>query len=122
MSRTAHPMSGLPPSLRALRDSLEAEREALIANDTQALLRTTEEKSRALRALGGAERAAQLQGLEPELRTLSDLNRANGALIARRRQEAIWTLQQLGLYERSSAYDQFGGIGSNMKMRVRGSA
>ena len=42
------------------------------------------------------------------LRELAERNRANGALLSRRRREVSWTLRQLGRSESASAYDAKG--------------
>ncbi len=114
--RSAH-IAGL---LSALRDSLEAERAALIANDAEGIYESSESKLKSLRRLNEtAPLSDALKDFTPDLRALAELNVANGALIARRRQETVWTLRQLGLYERDGGYDSRGSVGSAVKTRHR---
>jgi flagellar biosynthesis/type III secretory pathway chaperone len=106
--------------LHALQETLQAERSALIANDAERIYECSENKQRHLRRLN--ELPAQndaLSGFTPDLRALAEMNIANGALIARRRQETVWTLRQLGLYEREGGYDANGGMGSTVRTRHR---
>ncbi len=109
----------LPPALRTLHETLEAEREALIANDADAIVRLAEAKLKNLRTLEAAPVGPALKNFDAELRALAALNVANGALIARRRQETVWTLQQLGLFQQESVYDERGGYGAAIKSRHR---
>ena len=104
-------------SLRGLRRTLEAERAALIANDADAILSLSQTKLGDLQRLEHSHDAQVFAGFTQDLRDLAELNIANGALIARRRQETIWTLRQLGMYEGESAYDMRGGYGGALKSR-----
>lgn len=112
----------LPPALRALYDTLDAEREALIANDADAIARLAEAKLRNLRSLETTPADPLLKNFDAELRSLAALNVANGALIARRRSETVWALQQLGLFEQNGGYDERGGYGAATTSRHRARA
>jgi flagellar biosynthesis/type III secretory pathway chaperone len=114
--------SAIVVSLTALRGTLEAERAALIANDADALLRLSDLKLCNLRDVQATACGDDISEIGEELRALAQLNIANGALIARRRQETVWTLRHLGLYERDSAYDGRGACGNAIKSRHRISA
>ncbi|GAE55355.1 hypothetical protein XPR_1990 [Xanthomonas arboricola pv. pruni MAFF 301420] len=81
--------------LQRLSDALAGERQALLENDIDGLMRHTQDKLSALRAL----EAAMPQGEEGRLRELAEANRANGALLARRRREVNWALRHLGRTE-----------------------
>ena len=90
--------------MQRLSDALDGERQALIEHDVHALIRATGEKLEALRALEAkppVDHAGHLQ-------ELAERNRANGALLARRRREVNWALRQLGRSENASAYDAKG--------------
>lgn len=90
--------------MQRLSDALDGERQALIEHDVHALIRATGEKLEALRALEArppVDHAGRLQ-------ELAERNRANGALLARRRREVNWALRQLGRSENASAYDAKG--------------
>lgn len=96
--------SGMSEPLQRLSDALDGERQALVEHDVPALIQATSEKLEALRVL-----EAQLPLGEVErLQELAERNRANGALLARRRREVDWTLRQLGRSENASAYDAKG--------------
>lgn len=90
--------------LQQLSDALDGERQALVEHDVQALVAATSLKLEALRIL---EARPPLEHAE-RLRELAERNRANGALLARRRREVGWALRQLGRSEASSAYDAKG--------------
>lgn len=90
--------------LQQLSDALDGERQALVDHDVPALIAATGRKLEALRILEAqppVEHAAKLQ-------ELAERNRANGALLARRRREVNWALRQLGRSETASAYDAKG--------------
>ena len=99
-------MSGADAIVERLAVALADEREALIGGDAGALMRATQAK---LDALGGLE-----SGIGPEIADrvaeLAELNRANGALLARRRREVNWALRCLGRTESAPAYDASGGV------------
>lgn len=99
-------MSGAASTVDRLALALADEREALIGGDAEGLLRATSEKLAALHALEA--------GIEPALAgrigELAELNRANGALLARRRREVNWALRCLGRAESAPAYDAAGGM------------
>ena len=115
--RSAH----IAELLRAVKATLESEREALIANDAERIVECSETKMKHMRRLNDlpAQGVDVLSGFAPDLRALAELNVANGALIARRRQETVWTLRQLGLYERDGGYDAYGSMGNTVRTRHR---
>lgn len=90
--------------LQRLREALASERQALLEHDVERLMRVTQEKLEALRAL----EADIPQGEEATLRELAEANRANGVLLARRRREVNWALRHLGRSESAPAYDANG--------------
>jgi len=97
-------MSGAQASLERLATALADEREALLGHDVDALMRSTREKIAALRELESAA-DGELSG---PLAELAEFNRANGALLARRRREVNWALRHLGRMESAPAYDASG--------------
>ena len=104
-------------ALDALERALEDERRALLDNDAEALMQSTQAKLAALR------RAETLQpGHADALRVsaLSELNRANGILLARRRREVTWALRHLGRVESSGVYDAGGQAGVRPQSRCLG--
>lgn len=95
-----------PSAIDRLAEALAAERQALLDHDVDALLRSTRDKLEALRAVDAEpppERASE------RVRALAELNRANGALLARRRREVNWTLRHLGRVDAAPGYDARGG-------------
>lgn len=97
-------MSDAQASIARLAAALAAEREALLGHDVEALLRSTQDKIVALRELETCS-ASDVAGT---LESLSELNRANGALLARRRREVNWALRHLGRVESAPGYDALG--------------
>jgi len=97
-------MSPMSDALQRLGDALAGERQALIDHDVEGLIRATQDKLEALRVL---EREVP-HGAEVRLRELAEANRANGALLARRRREVNWALRHLGRSESAPAYDSRG--------------
>lgn len=97
-------MSDSRASLERLAAALADEREALVGHDVEALMRSTRDKIVALRELESFP-SGDLVG---PLAELTELNRANGALLARRRREVNWALRHLGRMESSPAYDASG--------------
>ncbi|AGH77480.1 hypothetical protein XAC29_21215 [Xanthomonas axonopodis Xac29-1] len=93
--------------LQRLSDALAGERQALLENDIDGLMRHTQDKLSALQALQALE-AAMPAGEEERLRELAEANRANGALLARRRREVNWALRHLGRTESAPSYDAKG--------------
>lgn len=91
--------------LDALAAALEAERQALIDHDVDGLVRANVAKLDALRALEAAPPAG---AAHERVQALSELNRANGVLLARRRREVRWALRQLGRAEAEPGYDAQG--------------
>lgn len=97
-------MSDAQASLERLATALADEREALIGHDVDALIRSTRDKIVALREL----EACPDSGLSGPLAELAEVNRANGALLARRRREVNWALRHMGRMESAPAYDALG--------------
>ncbi len=95
--------------LQRLSTALGEERRAILEHDVEALVRCTQEKLEALRAL---EAAAAGFGFPDELQgrlsELAEMNHANGILLARRRREVNWALRHLGRSESNGAYDAQG--------------
>lgn len=104
--------------LDALEQALEAERAALIGHDVESLVAATEKKLAALRTI---EREAPPIDAFERLAALSELNKANGALLAKRRREVTWALRHLGrLDHQPSGYDNRGAVGANLSTRSFG--
>jgi len=82
-----------PPLLDALEAALRAEREALSGQEPEALLRSTEAKLAALRALDGLPPAT---ADADRIAALAAYNRENGLLLARHRRAVAFALRQLG--------------------------
>lgn len=103
--------------LDVLEEALHAERRALLEHDVEALLRSTQDKLGALR---------QAEALPPgscapeRVRALSEFNRANGVLLARRRREVAWALRHLGRLEVGGVYDARGQSGVRPQARCLG--
>ena len=117
MSLTAHGTAQAGEALDALECALQDERRALLDNDAEALLRSTQAKIVALR------RAETLQPGHAEaarVTALSELNRSNGILLARRRREVTWALRHLGRVETSGVYDAGGQAGVRPQSRCLG--
>lgn len=101
--------------LEALERALHEERRALLEHDVDALLHSTQAKLAALRQ-------AESLGTEdaPRVLALSELNQANGALLARRRREVNWSLRHLGRLDADSVYDASGQSGAKPQARCLG--
>jgi len=92
--------------LQQLSDALAGERQALLDHNVEGLMQATGDKLAALRALeANVPAGAEAESL---LRQLADANRANGALLSRRRREVNWALRHLGRSESASSYDAKG--------------
>jgi hypothetical protein len=104
-------------ALDALEQALQDERRALLENDAEALLRSTQAKVVALRQ---AESAAPGLADAPRVTALSELNRANGILLSRRRREVSWALRHLGRVESAGVYDAGGRASMRPQSRVLG--
>jgi hypothetical protein len=95
--------------LQRLSAALEEERRAIVEHDVDALMRSTQEKLDALRALEAAAAGFGFpEDLQARLAELAELNHANGILLARRRREVNWALRHLGRTESHGAYDAQG--------------
>jgi hypothetical protein len=104
-------------ALDALEQALQDERRALLANDAEALMRSTQEKIVALRR---AETTLPGHGDAARVTELAELNRANGILLSRRRREVTWALRHLGRTESVGVYDAGGQAGMRPQSRVLG--
>ncbi|MEG3193448.1 flagellar protein FlgN [Lysobacter sp. D1-1-M9] len=105
------------PPLEALERALQEERRALLEHDVDALLSSTQAKLVALR-----EVESQPLGNEATARVsaLSELNRANSVLLARRRREVTWALRHLGRVDATGVYDAGGQAGTRPQARCLG--
>lgn len=106
-------------ALGTLELALQAERRALLEHDVDGLLRSTETKLAAVRALQGLPPAALPAHRVGEL---AALNQANHALLARRRREVAWTLRHLGRMDSTGVYDASGQSGARPQARCLGAA
>ncbi len=104
-------------ALDGLADALTMERRALIENDADLLVRANEAKLVALRAVEAAPPQAHQH---ERIAELAELNRANGALLARRHREVRWALRQLGRVEAMPAYGANGQVGAQSPRRALG--
>lgn len=104
-------------ALDALEQALQEERRALLENDAEALMRSTQAKLVALRR---AETLPPGQADASRVTALSDLNRANGILLSRRRREVGWALRHLGRVESAGVYDAGGQAGMRPQSRCLG--
>lgn len=121
MSATVEESTRIASLLHALSETLESERAALIENDAALIHDCAESKKQHLRRLNEFPRrdGDVFAGFTADLRAIAELNLANGGLIARRRQETIWTLRQIGLYDQDGGYDSHGSQGSAVTTRHR---
>lgn len=103
-------MPGADATIERLATALDDERAALVGGDAGDLLRATSEKLAALRELEARADADTAERLADRIAALAELNRANGALLARRRREVNWALRSLGRIESAPAYDASGGV------------
>ncbi|MBD9481056.1 flagellar protein FlgN [Pseudoxanthomonas sp. PXM02] len=95
--------------LQRLSAALDEERRAIVEHDVEALVRSTQEKLDALRALEAAAAGFGFsEDMQARLAELAELNHANGILLARRRREVNWALRHLGRTESHGAYDAQG--------------
>jgi hypothetical protein len=104
-------------ALDGLAEALTLERRALIENDADLLIRANEAKLAALRAV---EALPPLPADRDRVAELADLNRANGALLARRHREVRWALRHLGRVESAPAYSASGQIAAQPRGRALG--
>lgn len=103
--------------LEALEQALNAERNALIAHDVDALLHSTNAKLLALRR---AEAMPPAAAAAARVTALSALNQANSVLLSRRRREVSWALRHLGRVEATGVYDSTGQPGARPQARCLG--
>lgn len=101
----------------ALEHALQAERQALLDHDVEALLRSTQDKIAAIRRV---EVLPQGQVEATRVHALFDLNRANSILLARRRREVSWALRHIGRVESTGVYDAGGQAGARPQARMLG--
>ncbi len=116
LSLTAFPSAPAGNALDALELALNDERRALLDNDAEALMRSTQAKIVALRQAETTARASDAE----RLTTLAELNRANGILLSRRRREVSWALRHLGRVESAGVYDAGGQAGNRPQSRFLG--
>ncbi|SKA21296.1 hypothetical protein SAMN02745674_02467 [Lysobacter spongiicola DSM 21749] len=106
-----------PDALDALDRALQAERRALLEHDVNALLDSTREKLSALRLV---ESQPLRDDASERVLALSEMNRANNVLLARRRREVSWALRHLGRTEASGVYDAGGHSSARPQARCLG--
>jgi len=104
-------------SLDALEQALQAERQALLSHDVDALLVSTQAKLLALREVEQRQLSDEVSGRVIEL---SELNRANSVLLTRRRREVTWALRHLGRMETAGVYDAGGQASARPQVRALG--
>ena len=104
-------------ALDSLERALQAERRALLEHDVDALLDSTQAKLSALRQV----ESQPLRGDAPaRVSALSEFNRANSVLLARRRREVTWALRHLGRIESNGMYDAGGQSSTRPQARCLG--
>jgi hypothetical protein len=106
-----------PDALTELEHALQEERRALLENDVEALLRSTQVKLAAVRVLQNLPAGAAEPG---RVSALNELNQANHILLARRRREVNWALRHLGRVESAAVYDASGQPGARPQARCLG--
>ncbi len=116
MNAMAQPLPPADP-LDALEGALQAERRALLEHDVGALLESTRAKLAALRQVEGQALDA---GAGARVSALSEFNRANSVLLARRRREVTWALRHLGRTEATGVYDAGGRSTARAQARCLG--
>lgn len=104
-------------ALAELEAALLDERNALVSRDTEALGAAGTAKLAALRAAVGTCSGDDDPAMRERIRALDELNRANGALLARRRSEVAWTLRALGLENAAGGYDARGALDGARALR-----
>jgi hypothetical protein len=104
-------------ALDGLAAALAAERQALIDNNADQLVRANEAKLVALRAVEASPPPADAH---ERIAELAALNRANGALLARRHREVRWALRHLGRVEAAPSYSANGLLASQPRGRALG--
>lgn len=107
----------LETSLDALEQALDAERQALINHDVDALLGSTRAKLAALRQVESRPLSDEVSG---RVLALVDFNRANSVLLTRRRREVAWALRHLGRLESAGVYDAGGQSSTRPQVRILG--
>lgn len=109
--------AGAAAALDTLEQALQGERRALLEHDVDALLHSTQAKLSALRLV----ESQPLRGNDPaRVTALSELNRANSILLARRRREVNWALRHLGRVETTGVYDAGGQSSARPQVRCLG--
>jgi flagellar biosynthesis/type III secretory pathway chaperone len=104
-------------SLDALEQALRAERQALLDHDVDALLDSTQAKLVALRQVEARPLSDDVSG---RVIALSELNRDNSVLLARRRREVTWALRHLGRLDSVGVYDAGGQSSARPQVRSLG--
>lgn len=111
------PQPSMLASLDALEQALHAERNALLDHDVDALLASTQAKLVALRQVEARALSHEVTG---RVSALSELNRDNSVLLARRRREVSWALRHLGRLESAGVYDAGGQSSARPQVRSLG--
>lgn len=106
-----------PDALTDLEHALNDERRALLEHDVEALLRSTQAKLCAVRALQGVPPGVAER---KRVNALNELNQANHVLLARRRREVNWALRHIGRAEAAPVYDASGQPGARPQARCLG--
>lgn len=104
-------------ALDSLEHALQAERRALLEHDVDALLNSTQAKLVALRQV---ESQPLRDSARERVSELSELNRSNSILLARRRREVSWALRHLGRIESTAVYDAGGQSSARPQARCLG--
>ena len=115
MNLAAQP--SMQASLDALEQALQAERQALLDHDVDALLGSTQAKLVALRQVESRPLSDEISG---RVSALSELNRDNSVLLARRRREVTWALRHIGRLESAGVYDAGGQSSARPQVRSLG--
>lgn len=97
--------------------ALDAEHQALLRNDNEALLRANEAK---LQALDGLQRQPPAASNREQLQALMERNRRNGVLLARRQRQVRWALRHLGRIEAQADYRADGRYATQVRGRSLG--
>ncbi len=110
MSESQHPLD-------ALEVALEQEREALLKRDLPGVLAIAEVK---LQALKDVETVAIHDSDAGRIARLSEMNRENSMILARRRREVGFLMRTLGIMDSGSTYQADGSYQVPTHMRYFG--
>lgn len=103
--------------LDTLEDALGKEREALLARDIPGLLETTHAKLQALKACEGCSIE---EADATRVARLSEMNRENGVILARRRREVGFLMRTMGMLDEGSTYQANGATPVRPHLRYFG--